>query len=85
VPYGEFPYRGLLSTFSFLVNAIGFEFEKVVYQKSVAFADTVCSLTKIFPRGFLLLTDQPDCAAFSIVANMAEGDGHLELSQMEAL
>jgi len=33
---------------------MAFAFEKLlVYQKAVAFADAVCTLTKGFPRGYL--------------------------------
>ena len=59
---------GLLSTFYSLAVAVGcrakgvamaFAFEKLlVYQKAVAFADAVCSLTRGFPRGCFFLADQ---------------------------
>jgi hypothetical protein len=33
---------------------MAFAFEKLqVYQKAIAFADAVCTLTKGFPRGYL--------------------------------
>ena len=38
---------------------MAFAFEKLlVYQKAVAFADAVCSLTRGFPRGCFFLADQ---------------------------
>ena len=55
---------------------MSFAFEKLlVYQKALAFADTVCSLTREFPRGYYFLADQLNRAALSIAANIAEGNG----------
>ena len=53
-----------------------FAFEKlIVYQKAVDFADTVCSLTEQFPRGYGFLVDQLNRASLFIAANIAEGNG----------
>jgi four helix bundle protein len=53
-----------------------FAFEKLlVYQKAVAFADAVCTLTKDFPRGYFFLANQLNRAALSAAANIAEGNG----------
>ena len=55
---------------------MAFAFEKLlVYQKSVDFADQVCSKTECFSRGYGFLTDQLNRAAPSIAANIAEGNG----------
>jgi four helix bundle protein len=55
---------------------MAFAFEKLlVYQKAVAFADSVCTLTKEFPRGYFFLADQVNRAALSIATNIAEGNG----------
>ncbi len=55
---------------------MAFAFEKLlVYQKAVAFADQVCTLSKSFPRGYFFLADQLNRAALSIAANIAEGNG----------
>jgi len=53
-----------------------FIFEKLdVYQRAVDFADTICELTKDFPKGNYYLTDQLNRAALSISTNIAEGNG----------
>jgi four helix bundle protein len=55
---------------------VAFSFEKLeVYQKSVAFADAVCTTTRRFPRGYYFLADQLNRAALSIATNLAEGNG----------
>src|SRR3954454_5411233 len=55
---------------------MAFAFEKLlVYQKSVEFADVVCTATERFPRGYGFLVDQLNRAALSIAANIAEGNG----------
>lgn len=55
---------------------MAFAFEKLlVYQKSVDFADQVCSKTECFSRGYGFLTDQLNRAAPSIAANIAKGNG----------
>ena len=55
---------------------MAFAFEKLhVYQKSVDFADAVCSATEGFPRGYGFLVDQLNRASLSIAANIAEGNG----------
>jgi four helix bundle protein len=57
-------------------KATAFAFENLlVWQKAVAFADAVCTLTKGFPRGDFFLADQLNRAAPSIAANIAEGNG----------
>ena len=39
-----------------------FQFEKLlVYQKSVDFAEQVCTTTEKFPRGYGFLVDQLNC------------------------
>ncbi len=46
-----------------------FMFEKLqVYQKAIAFADDICTLTRSFPRGYFFLADQLNRAALSIAA-----------------
>ena len=75
----------LLSTLSPLLfsysadHLMAFAFEKlIVYQKSVDFADQICSRTESFPRGYGFLCDQMNRAALSIAANtIAEGNGAL--------
>ena len=55
---------------------MAFAFEKlIVYQKSVDFADQICSRSESFPRGYGFLADQLNRAALSISANIAEGNG----------
>jgi four helix bundle protein len=55
---------------------MAFAFEKlIVYQKSVDFADAICSRTEQFPRGYGFLADQLNRASLSIAANIAEGNG----------
>jgi four helix bundle protein len=54
---------------------MAFAFEKlIVYQKSVDFADQICSRSESFPRGYGFLSDQLN-RAVSISANIAEGNG----------
>ncbi len=53
-----------------------FAFEKLlVYQKAIALADEVCTLTRGFPRGYFFLADQLNRATLSVAANIAEGNG----------
>jgi four helix bundle protein len=53
-----------------------FAFEKLgVYQKAIAFANDVCTLTRDLPRGYFFLADQLNRAALSVAANIAEGNG----------
>jgi four helix bundle protein len=53
-----------------------FAFEKLlVYQKAIAFADSICNLTRDLPRGYFFLADQLNRAALSIATNLAEGNG----------
>jgi four helix bundle protein len=55
---------------------VAFAFEKLlVYQKAVDFADSVCTATENFPRGYGFLVDQLNRASLSIAANIAEGNG----------
>ncbi|MFN9918017.1 MAG: four helix bundle protein, partial [Pirellulaceae bacterium] len=49
-----------------------FAFEKLmVYQKSVDFADRVCSITSDFSARYNFLADQLNRAALSISSNIA--------------
>ena len=60
---------------------MAFSFEKLlVYQKSVAFADVVCTATRRFPRGYYFLADQLNRAALSIATNLAEGNGRFTIA-----
>jgi four helix bundle protein len=53
-----------------------FLFEKLaVYQKALALAERVSSLTSDFPRGCWYLADQLNRASLSISLNIAEGNG----------
>ena len=53
-----------------------FQFEKLlVYQKSVHFADTICTATEQFSCGYGFLVDQLNRVAVSISANIAEAKG----------
>lgn len=55
---------------------MAFAFEKrLVYQKSVNFADAICTATEQFQRGYRFLVDQLNRAALSISSNIAEGNG----------
>ena len=53
-----------------------FLFEKLqVYQRALAFAERVSTLTSGFPRGSLYLADQLNHASVSISLSIAEGNG----------
>jgi four helix bundle protein len=55
---------------------VAFAFEKlIVYQKAVDFTDAICAQTEKFPPKYAFLVDQLNRAAFSISANLAEGNG----------
>jgi len=55
---------------------MAFQFENLhVYQKSVDFADDICTATEQFTRGYRFLVDQLNRASLSISANIAEGTG----------
>ncbi len=55
---------------------MAFAFEKLlVYQKSVALANSMMAATRGFPRGYYFLADQLHRAALSIATNIAEGNG----------
>jgi four helix bundle protein len=61
---------------------MAFAFEKLlVYQKSVAFAEAVCTATGRFPRGYYFLADQLNRAGLSIAANLAEGNGRFTAAE----
>ncbi len=63
------------------MRAVAFSFERLlVYQKSVAFADAVCTATRRFPRGYYFLADQLNRAALSIATNLAEGNGRFTIA-----
>ena len=53
-----------------------FIFEKlVVYQRALALAERISSLTADFPRGSWYLADQLNRASLSVSLNIAEGNG----------
>jgi four helix bundle protein len=55
---------------------MAFAFEKlIVYQKAIAYADEICTITRDLPRGYFFLANQLNRAALSIAANIAEGNG----------
>ena len=57
---------------------MAFAFEAlVVYQRSIALADGVCTISRALPRGFAFLGDQLGRASLSVAANIAEGNGRL--------
>jgi four helix bundle protein len=71
-------YSVYCSTFYSLLRGskVTFQFEKLqVYQKSLDFADEICSTTEQFSRGYGFLVDQLNRAALSFPANIAEGNG----------
>jgi hypothetical protein len=50
---------------------MAFAFEKLqVYQKAIAFANAICTLTRDLPRGYFFLADELNRAALSIAANI---------------
>ena len=61
---------------------MSFVFEKlVVYQKSVDFADSICTTTEGFQRGYGFLVDQLNRAALSISSNIAKRRGLISESR----
>ena len=55
-----------------------FAFEKLqVYQ--ITFADAVCTITRVLPRGYFFLGDQLSRASLSIAANI-RGEVHKRIS-----
>jgi four helix bundle protein len=55
---------------------MAFLFENLeVYQKAVAFAIEISTITDNFPKGSYCLTDQINRAAILISLNIAEGNG----------
>ncbi len=63
---------------------MAFAFEKLsVCQKSVDFADQICSKSESFPRGYGFLADQINRAALSISASIAEGNGRFTVPDRE--
>jgi len=60
---------------------MAFIFENLeVYQKAIAFADEISSLTENFSKGNYYLTDHLNRAALSISTNIAEGNGRYSKS-----
>jgi len=63
-----------------------FAFERLlVYQKSVDFADQICTTTEQSQRGYGFLADQLNRASLSIAANIAEGNGRFSKSDRRNL
>ena len=62
----------LLSAFLRYARGMAFAFEELhVYQKTITFADGICTLTRDLPRGYFFLGDQLSRASLSIAANIA--------------